>query len=258
MAHGPTIAMRRAPTSASTMPNAHSAATSQHRRALVVDADSATRRQLCDVLERHGIAAITAADGAAMQAALTGRAVDVVLLDQSTGHDSGLTLCAAVRRSSRIPIIMLGAGATSGDRIAGLEIGADDYVCRPFEPRELIARLRNILRRTATAGSAARSLANAGRGWHLDPITQVATGPDGRSAKLPSAECRLLAVFLRNPNQVLSRDALMEATRGSPSEPFDRSIDLLVSRLRRRLPGGDVSIRTLRGSGYRFDSHGRP
>lgn len=235
-----------------------SATTRHHRRALVVDPDAGTRRPLCDLLERHDIAVITATDGASAQAALASTAVDVVLLDRATGDDAGLALCAAIRRSSRVAILMLGAGVTPGDRISGLESGADDYVCRPIDPRELMARLRSVLRRTACPPAAATSRPADGRGWRLDPLSRIATAPDGRSAALPSAECRLLSVFLRHPNRVLSRDALMGATRGGPVSPDDRSIDLLVSRLRRRLPGGEAAIRTLRGAGYRFDPHGQP
>ncbi|RXZ43480.1 response regulator [Crenobacter cavernae] len=221
---------------------------------LIVDDDPELSALLSDYLGQQGYAVTKACDGDAMQAALEREAFDLVILDVMLPGTDGLTLCRDLRARSRLPVLMLTARGDELDRIIGLEMGADDYLPKPFNPRELLARIKSILRRTqevASEPSAPRALCFAG--WTLDLSARHLVGADGVVTPLSSGEFRLLQAFAEHPNRVLSRDRLMEALAGRDADPFDRTIDVMVSRLRRRL-GDDARepalIKTLRSEGY--------
>ncbi|WP_434131454.1 response regulator [Methylocaldum sp. GT1BB] len=223
---------------------------------LVVDDDREIRVLVGDYLKQHGYRVSLAADGRQMREILESSGIDLIVLDLMLPGQDGLSLCRDLRARSDLPVLMLTARGEPIDRVLGLEMGADDYLAKPFEPRELLARIRNILRR-------ARSLPNRGvsdsahrwrfAGWTLDGQTRQLTSPQGVVVALSGAEYRLLEVFLTHPNRVLTRDQLMELIRGREADPFDRSIDLRVSRLRQKL--GDNArapnlIKTQRNEGY--------
>jgi two-component system OmpR family response regulator len=223
---------------------------------LVVDDDRAIRTLLVEYLEARGFRALAAADGAAMWRVLDSAQVDLIVLDLTLPGEDGLTLCRTLRAKSGVPVIMLTARGEPLDRILGLEMGADDYVPKPFEPRELIARIKNVLRRTEALPPNLQPL-DATRvsfgGWTLDLASRHLQSPEGTLVMLSGAEFRLLRVLVEHPNRVLSRDQLMSLTKGQDADPFDRSIDLQVSRLRQKL-GEDVRapalIKTVRSEGY--------
>ncbi|HYE36902.1 response regulator transcription factor [Methylocaldum sp.] len=223
---------------------------------LVIDDDREIRMLVGDYLKQHGYRVSLAADGRQMREVLESSGIDLIVLDLMLPGQDGLSLCRDLRARSDLPVLMLTARGEPIDRVLGLEMGADDYLAKPFEPRELLARIRNILRR-------ARSLPNRGvsdaahrwrfAGWTLDGQTRQLTSSQGVVVALSGAEYRLLQVFLTHPNRVLTRDQLMDLTRGREADPFDRSIDLRVSRLRQKL--GDNArapslIKTLRNEGY--------
>lgn len=222
---------------------------------LIVDDDAEIRSLLRDYLERHGMRAQAVPDGRGMHAALANGRFDLVILDLMLPGEDGLTLCRNLRAHSNLPVIMLTARGEETDRIVGLEMGADDYVPKPFNPRELFARIKAVLRRVQEPRSQDASEVGHLRfaGWVLDLAHRQLTSPPGVVVSLSGGEYRLLKVFLEHPNRVLSRDQLLDLTRGRDSTPFDRSIDVQVGRLRRRL--GDtvqepVLIKTVRGEGY--------
>ncbi len=230
---------------------------------LVVDDDREIRTLLADYLEKQGLRCIAAADGREMKLALEQHHIDLIVLDVMMPGEDGLTLCRNLRASggahANTPILMLTARGEDMDRIVGLEMGADDYLPKPFVPRELFARIRAVLRRTRSLppnlepapASSARELHFAD--WCLDTINRHLVAKDGMVVALSGAEYRMLTVFLSHPQKVLSRDQLMELTQGREADAFDRSIDLQVSRLRQRL--GDSArepaiIKTVRNEGY--------
>jgi two-component system OmpR family response regulator len=223
---------------------------------LVVDDDRAIRTLLVEYLEARGFRALAAADGAAMWRVLDSAQVGLIVLDLTLPGEDGLTLCRTLRAKSGVPVIMLTARGEPLDRILGLEMGADDYVPKPFEPRELIARIKNVLRRTEALPPNLQPLeatrVSFGR-WTLDLASRHLQSPEGTLVMLSGAEFRLLRVLVEHPNRVLSRDQLMSLTKGQDADPFDRSIDLQVSRLRQKL-GEDVRapalIKTVRSEGY--------
>jgi two-component system OmpR family response regulator len=222
---------------------------------LIVDDDAEIRGLLRDYLERHGLRAQAVPDGRGMHAALANGRFDLVILDLMLPGEDGLTLCRDLRAHSNLPVIMLTARGEETDRIVGLEMGADDYVPKPFNPRELLARIKAVLRRSQTLPPLAAAEASGLRfaGWTLDLTHRQLTSSDGVVVALSGGEYRLLTVFLEHPNRVLTRDQLLDLTRGRESTPFDRSIDVQVGRLRRRL--GDTGpepmlIKTVRGEGY--------
>ncbi len=223
---------------------------------LIVDDDAEIRTLLRDYLERNGLRATAVADGRAMRAALAAGRYDLVVLDLMLPGEDGLTLCRELRVQSNLPVIMLTARGEETDRIVGLEMGADDYLPKPFNPRELLARIKAVLRRAHTVPPAAET-AEARRlsftGWTLELARRQLVSPAGVVVPLSGGEYRLLRIFLDRPQRVLSRDQLLDLTRGRDAAPFDRSIDVQVGRLRRRLNDDAATlIQTVRGEGYVF------
>ena len=231
-------------------------------RALIVDDDTQIRELLSAYLITFGIQGDGVGDGDAMRAALKAQHYDIIVLDLMLPGDDGLTLCRELRLSSAIPIIMLTARGETADRVVGLELGADDYLVKPFDPRELVARINTILRRVQNGGNGEPPIVDAGNevffnGWKLNRSTRELTTPTAIIVPLSNAEYRLLWVFIERPRRVLNRDQLLDAARGKSSEAFDRSIDLLVSRLRQKLgddPKSPRLLKTVRGEGYLFDA----
>jgi two-component system OmpR family response regulator len=226
---------------------------------LVVDDDREIRDLLARFLARHGLRVTTARDGAEMLKLLDERRVDLVVLDLMLPGEDGLSLTRRLREArSTLPIVMLTAMGEDTDRIVGLEMGADDYVPKPFNPRELLARIKAVLRRTQVADEAETKRGGTKvrfLGWVLDLASRDLLSPDGVMLALSAGEFGLLQVFVEHPRRVLSRDQLLDFARGRSAIPFDRSIDIQVSRLRRRI-GDDAKdpqiIKTVRGGGYLF------
>lgn len=223
---------------------------------LIVDDDAEIRHLLAGYLSKYEFRTSTAADGLGMWAALEQAQPDLIVLDLMLPGDDGLVLCRDLRARWDTPIIMLTARGEDTDRIVGLEMGADDYLAKPFNPRELLARIKVILRRTRSQPRgmpAEKAQRIRFAGWCLDTAARHLLTPDGLAIPLSGAEYRLLIVFLSHPNRVLNRDQLMDLCLGREGTPFDRSIDVQVSRLRQRL-GEDarepVIIKTVRGEGY--------
>jgi two-component system OmpR family response regulator len=228
----------------------------QPEHLLVVDDDREIRRLVEQYLGQAGYRVTTVGDGKAMWRTLDAHRIDLVVLDLMLPGDDGLTLCRQLRTRSSLPVLMLTARGEEVDRIVGLEMGADDYLAKPFNPRELLARIRSILRRAKAlppnlVPEDVGSFSFAG--WTLDVATRNATAPDGLVVPLSGAEFRLLRVLLEHPQRVLLREQLLELANGREKVPFDRSIDVLVGRLRKRLrdDGKDPTlIKTVRGEGY--------
>ncbi|HEY2515296.1 MAG TPA: response regulator [Polyangiaceae bacterium] len=230
---------------------------------LVVDDDPEIRDLLGQYLERAGFEITAAANGAQMRQALAAGRVDLVILDLMLPGEDGLAFCRELRASAfeRLPILMLTARDEEADRVVGLEMGADDYLTKPFAPRELLARVRAILRRArmlppvGPEASGAPSQRLSFGGWQLDIAARHLLDPSGTVVPLSGGEYRLLRVFLDHPQVVLSRDQLLNLTQGRGAEVFDRSIDILVSRLRKRLRDDSRDggfIKTVRSEGYLF------
>jgi DNA-binding response OmpR family regulator len=226
-------------------------------RVLVVDDDPSVRQMLTEYLSTHGYEVRQAASGEAMRAEI-GRAVPaIVLLDIGLPGEDGLTLARYLRERYDVGIIMVTGAGDVVDRVAGLEVGADDYIAKPFDPRELRARLKSVLRRIE-AKSAKRSSHAAkvavGR-CVLDIKSRTLSDAKGREVPITAMEFELLKALIDHPNQVLSRDQLLTLTRNREWEPFDRSIDIRITRLRRKLeedPAHPRAIKTVRGAGYMF------
>ena len=227
---------------------------------LVVDDDREIRDLVGRFLEQHGYRVTTAGDGREMKKALEDWAIDLVVLDLMLPGEDGLTLCRNLRASSDLPVIMLTAMGEETDRIIGLEMGADDYLPKPFNPRELLARIKAVLRRSAERAPGAKDRGEGHRlitfaGWTLDLDSRELLSMDGQRVELSGGEFELLAAFVEHPRRVLSRDQLLDIARGREAVPFDRAIDVQVSRLRRKIeadPKSPVLIKTVRGGGYMF------
>jgi two-component system, OmpR family, response regulator len=225
---------------------------------LIVDDDAQVRQLIARFLRENAYRASTARDGREMREVLTSAAVDLVVLDLMLPGVSGLDLCRDLRATSSVPIIMVTAKGENTDRIVGLELGADDYIAKPFNPRELLARVRAVLRRAAARPDphqAIRGRLIAFAGYTLDSQRREVTSPGGAVIDLSGGEYDLLLAFIEHPNRVLSRDHLLELSRNRAAEPFDRSVDVQVSRLRHKLETGsdDVTlIKTVRGAGHIF------
>ncbi len=223
---------------------------------LIVDDDREIRALLAQYLERHEFRATAVRDGREMRRIMERSHVDLLVLDLMLPGEDGLSLCRELRSRSQVPIIMLTARGEDVDRIIGLELGADDYLAKPFNPRELLGRIKAVLRRAAHAPRDPHPQ-NVRRfrfgGWRLDTITRTLSDESGSAVALSGAEYRLLAVLLASGNRVLSRTQLTELLRGRDADPFDRSIDVRVSRLRQIL-GDDARspqiIKTVYGEGY--------
>ena len=228
---------------------------------LVVDDDREIRDLLGRFLVKHGLRVSTAADGREMQVLLQGNAIDMIVLDLMMPGEDGLTLMRNLRAAkNRIPIIMLTAMGEDSDRIVGLEMGADDYMPKPFNPRELLARIKAVLRRFAEGGAGADIFVAdtdvvSFAGWRFAMTARELTSPDGASVGLSGGEFELLHAFVTHPGRVLSRDQLLDIARGRNAQPFDRAIDVQVSRLRKKIePDAKTPtlIKTVRGGGYMF------
>jgi len=228
---------------------------------LVVDDDREIRNLLSEYLQKQGYRVSAVADGKGLRAAVEASHPDLIILDLMLPGEDGLTLCRDLRAKSEIPIIMLTARGDETDRIVGLELGADDYVAKPFSPRELLARIKSVLRRTRalpenlkTEESGLFRFAD----WTLDAATRNLISPQGVVVALSGTDFRLLKIFVDHPNRVLTRDQLIDLMLSRDAGPYDRAIDVQVSRLRQRL-GEDAKepaiIKTVRGQGYVFAAH---
>ncbi len=226
-------------------------------RILVVEDDPGMRMLILRVLQSSGFVVRGAQDGTEMWQAIDSAPFDLVILDVMLPGANGLDLCRTLRTRSQVPVIMVSARGEELDRVLGLELGADDYVAKPFGQKELLARVRAVLRRGG-AGPASQP-ASARRemlkfdGWSLDLRRRELSDPEGAAVELSGAEHDLLASFLENPQRVIGRDRLLELSRTRLGDVSDRSVDVLVSRLRRKLGSdSEALIRTVRGLGYIF------
>jgi DNA-binding response OmpR family regulator len=230
------------------------------KHVIVVDDDPAMRKMIAEYLEDAGLRVSGAADGEALTRLIDRAVPDLVILDLKLERENGLDLMRRLAERSAVPVIVItGHRRDEADRILGLELGADDYLTKPFGLRELLARVRAVLRRSMQGERRARAAAQRTRyrfaDWLLDMRTRRLTSPAGRTVPLTAGEFNLLAAFLRAPRHVLSRDQLLEATRMHEQEVFDRSVDVQILRLRRKLeidPRQPQLIRTERGAGYVF------
>jgi two-component system OmpR family response regulator len=225
---------------------------------LIVDDDREIRDLLSRFLVKNGYRATTAADGREMRKALADRAIDLIVLDLMLPGEDGLTLCRELRAKSNIPVVMLTAMGEETDRIVGLEMGADDYVPKPFNPRELVARVKAVLRRARSLPETVRPPDETVVGfenWIFNIARRELEAADGTAVPLSTGEFNLLQVFVRHPGHVLTRDQLLDLTQGREAAPFDRSIDTQISRLRRKIeedPKDPKIIKTVWGGGYVF------
>jgi two-component system, OmpR family, response regulator len=233
---------------------------------MIVDDDREIRSLLAQFLTKHGYRVTAARDGQEMTKLMEAARVDLLVLDLMMPGEDGLSICRRLRAAGDLPIIMLTAMGEETDRIVGLEMGADDYLAKPFGPRELLARIKAVLRRAslpppplaATAEAAATEAAGKAlrfEGWGLDLARRELRSPDGTLVALSSGEYDLLVALAERPQRVLSRDQLLDLARGRAAVPFDRAIDVQISRLRRKIeadPADPQIIKTVRGGGYMF------
>src|ERR1700730_17635038 len=225
---------------------------------LVVEDDRETRTLIARYLRNNACNVTTAGDGREMARAMTDRRVDLLILDVMLPGEDGLSLCRKVRAGSQTPIIMLTARGEDIDRILGLEMGADDYLAKPFNPRELLARINAVLRRQAAARmviATGGTTALTFLGWRIDLRLRELRDPAGARVAVTGAEFDLLRTFCERPGRVLSRDSLLDLTQGRSAGSFERSIDVLVSRIRRKIepdPLKPTIIKTVRSGGYMF------
>jgi two-component system OmpR family response regulator len=231
---------------------------------LIVDDDEGIRSLISSFLEKHGFRTMLAAGPDEMRAAMARQRPDLIVLDVMMPGEDGLSALRSLQGSNAPPVIMLSAVGSDIDRIIGLEIGADDYLSKPCNPRELLARIRTVLRRRERdADPAAATVVPIGEnrpmlrfaGWALDPAGFVLYDPEGGVVPLTEGEFRLMRALVEHPRRVLTRDQLLDYARGEESDSYDRAIDVQISRLRRKLVagrGGDELIRTVRSEGYMF------
>jgi two-component system OmpR family response regulator len=230
---------------------------------LMVEDDAEIARGTTRFLGQSGCRVTHAPDARAMDRVLRDAKIDLVLLDLMLPGEDGLSICRRLRSSHDLPIIMLTAMGEEMDRVVGLELGADDYLAKPFSSRELLARVRAVLRRGALAakGQTMRSGRLGFAGWTLDPATRHLHNPEGTKIILTGAEFDLLVAFVERPRRVLNRDQLLDLPQGRAAGPFDRSIDTLVSRIRQKIeadPKDPVFIQTVRLGGYVFTQEVKP
>jgi two-component system OmpR family response regulator len=221
---------------------------------LLVDDEASLREPLAEYLSRQGFTVVQAASAAEARSRLREARPDLVLLDVMMPGEDGLSLCRHLSETLSLPTILLTARGEATDRIVGLEIGADDYVVKPFEPRELVARIKSVLRRTAKgAPPPVEDEQFEFEGWQLDPLKRRLTAPDGALVSISSAEFRLLMAFVEHPRQVLDRDRLLDMVQGREAHLFDRAVDNQISRLRRKIEADSrnpMLIQTVWGGGY--------
>jgi two-component system OmpR family response regulator len=225
-------------------------------RILLVEDDEVISQMLAEILAENGFAPCAATNATEMDRVLAQGGVDLILLDVMLPREDGFSICRRLRASSTVPIIMLTARDEDIDRIVGLELGADDYVTKPFNSRELIARIRALLRRTQTAGAASQRIRPMRfAGWRIYPGERQLYSPNGVRVSTTSAEFDLLLAFCVNPGRILSRDQLLESTHGGLAGPIERSVDVHVSRIRQKIeedPRDPMLIKTVRLGGYLF------
>lgn len=231
---------------------------------LIVDDDEGIRSLISSFLEKHGFRTMLAASPDEMRAAMARQRPDLIVLDVMMPGEDGLSALRSLQGSNPPPVIMLSAVGSDIDRIIGLEIGADDYLSKPCNPRELLARIRTVLRRRERdADPTVATVVPIGEnrpmlrfaGWALDPAGFVLYDPEGGVVPLTEGEFRLMRALVEHPRRVLTRDQLLDYARGEESDSYDRAIDVQISRLRRKLVagrGGDELIRTVRSEGYMF------
>jgi two-component system, OmpR family, response regulator len=229
---------------------------------LVVDDDREIRSLVAQFLTKHGFRVTGVKDGAEMLRTLDGARVDLIVLDLMMPGEDGLSLCRRLRATpatAQTPVIMLTAMGEETDRIVGLEMGADDYLAKPFSPRELLARIKAVLRRASAppvvGGGGGGGTVMRFEGWSLDVTKRELRSADGVLVQLSAGEYDLLVAFVEHPQRVLNRDQLLDLARGRSAVPFDRSVDVQVSRLRRKIepdPAEPTLIKTVRGGGYLF------
>lgn len=225
---------------------------------LVVDDHRDIRDPLAQYLKKNGFRAMTADGGPALRQTVKTHAFDLIILDIMMPGEDGLTLCRFLRETTNTPVILLTAVIEDTDKIIGLEMGADDYVTKPFNPRELLARIKAVLRRSQSLPPQREPSDGACyefNGWTFDSATRNLSKDGGQEVGLSSGEFSLLSIFVERPNMVLTRDQLIDLTRGRNAGPFDRAIDNQVSRLRKKIeddPKNPVLIQTVWGGGYKF------
>jgi two-component system OmpR family response regulator len=235
---------------------------------LTVDDDANIRALISDFLSEYGYRVFAAANGPEMFSLLKKQNISLIILDIMMPGEDGFTLCRRLRMESKIPIIMLTAIGEDTDRIIGLELGADDYLTKPFNMRELLARIKAILRRsqvpstepekTDTGNTTSNEYSSFHfEGWQVNTVTRSLISPQNKAVALSAGEYNLLLVLVEHPHRVLSRDLLLEYTRDRSAGPFDRSIDVQISRLRQKIeadPKNPIYIKTVRGGGYIFSA----
>ncbi|KAF0099849.1 MAG: transcriptional regulatory protein OmpR [bacterium] len=232
----------------------------ENPQVLVVDDDAGIRDLLADYLAKQGMAVATARDGREMDERLVAFRPDLVVMDLMLPGEDGLALTRRLKSARDVPVIMLSARGEDIDRIVGLEVGADDYLAKPFNPRELLARIRAVLRRGVAAKAEAGGDETVRFGPFVLDLAAQSLSRDGEEITLTQAEFSLLKLFVEHPNRALSRDQIMDWLKGFERDPFDRSIDVRVTRLRRKLeedPANPAYIRTVWGQGYLFSPKGR-
>ncbi len=220
---------------------------------LIIDDDREIRDLVALFLEREGFRVTTARDAREARRLFQSSEFDLIVLDLMMPGESGLDFMRWLRTESPLPVVMLTALAEDSDRISGLELGADDYLAKPFNPRELLARIRAVLRRSGERPTEASARFIHFAGWMLDPVRRRLLNPDGVEVALTGGEFELLTTLVERANRVLTRDMLLELLRGRQAGPFDRAIDVAISRLRRKLEDSGRQaqlIKTVRGGGY--------
>jgi DNA-binding response OmpR family regulator len=240
----------------------------QSQHIMIVDDEAPAREMVGDYLKMHGFAVTLCDGGKSLRAAIEGGAPDLVVLDLNMPEEDGLSIIRDLKSRINVPVIMLTATASPIDRVVGLELGADDYVAKPCELRELMARIRSVLRRSAPVRAAAQDapaakaakdqLVRFGTKW-LDLEAQALRDDEGNEHPLTASEFGLLKVFAANPKRVLSRERLLELANARDAEAFDRAVDLRIMRIRRKIepdPTKPAVIRTIRGGGYLFSPSG--
>jgi two-component system OmpR family response regulator len=230
-------------------------------KVLIVDDDERLCRVLSRYLSREGYSVREAANGDQMRAMLAEEPADLILLDLILPDEDGLSLARDLRAESDVAIVMLTGKTDTIDKIVGLELGADDYITKPFDERELLARIRTVLRRTAKGADSEHSASDSKAqfaGWNLDFVAHELTSPGGTNVHLTSSQFQLLASLVARPNRVMSREEILGLVSGRNWSPMDRSIDVLVGKLRKKIesdPKSPTLIKTIRGVGYKFTAH---